>query len=101
MKSFINLINRKRSPHPQNAKELAHTYKKNVRLLPDVEEHELKEIFKKGRKRDKKKIPSDIASASGDYIPNPQYDSFLESLINALCHPKVIDKAAEILLERQ
>lgn len=69
-------------------------------MLPDAKEHEFKEFIEERRKRDKEKYPSEETSASGDYIPNPQYDSFFESLINALCHPEVISKAAKVLLER-
>lgn len=69
-------------------------------MLPDAEEHEFKEFIEERWKRDEEKYPSEKTSASGDYVPNPQYDSFFESLMNALCHPEVISKAAKVLLER-
>ncbi|XP_012055115.1 PREDICTED: HSPB1-associated protein 1 [Atta cephalotes] len=87
-------------PKPETATELAEEYPYYVKLLPDAKEHEFKEFIEERRKRDKEKYPSEETSASGDYIPNPQYDSFFESLINALCHPEVISKAAKVLLER-
>ncbi|XP_077269995.1 HSPB1 associated protein 1 [Temnothorax americanus] len=87
-------------PKLQTATELAEEYPYYVKLLPDVEKHKFKEFIEERRKRDKEKYPSEETSASGDYIPNPQYDSFFESLVNALCHPEVIGKAAKVLLER-
>lgn len=68
-------------------------------MLPDAEEHEFKEFIEERWKRDEKN-PSEETSTSEDCVPNPQYESFLESIINALCHPEVISKAAEVLLER-
>ncbi|XP_012529234.1 HSPB1-associated protein 1 [Monomorium pharaonis] len=85
---------------PQTAKELAEEYPYYIKLLPDADEKEFKEFIEERRKRDDEKDLSDKESASGDHIPNPQYDSFLESLINALCHPEVVRKAAKILLDR-
>jgi len=87
-------------PKPQTATELAEEYPYYVKLLPDAEERKFKEFIEERWKRDKEKYPSEETSASGDYVPNPQYDSFFESLINALCHPEVIGKAAKVLLER-
>lgn len=90
----------KRLKLPHTATELAEEYPYFIKLLPDAEEHEFKEFIEERWKRDKEKYPSEETTASGDYVPNPQYDSFFESLINALCHPEVISKAAKVLLER-
>lgn len=69
-------------------------------MLHDAEEHEFKEFIEERLKRNKQKYPSDEETASEDDVSNPPYDSFLESVINAFCHPDVISKAAQVLLER-
>lgn len=69
-------------------------------MLRDAEEHEFKEFIEERLKRDNQKDPLDEETTSEDYVSNPQYDSFLESLTNALCHPDVISKVTQVLLER-
>jgi len=91
---------KKLKPEIWTAKNLAEQYPTYIELIPDAEAHKFEEFLRERRNRDKNKFPPDIETASADCIPNPQYDSFVESIINALCHPEVIDKAAEILLER-
>lgn len=91
---------KKFKPEIWTARRLAEQYPTYIEFLPDVEDHKFEEFLRERRNRDKDKYPPDTETASADCIPNPQYDSFVESIINALCHPEVIDKAAEILLER-
>ncbi|XP_011159695.1 HSPB1-associated protein 1 [Solenopsis invicta] len=91
---------KRRKLNQQTTKELAEEYPHYVKLLSDADEQEFKEFIEERRKRYDEKDPSDRESASGNYIPNPQYDSFYESIINALCHPEVVRKAAKILLDR-
>ncbi|XP_011644560.1 HSPB1-associated protein 1 isoform X1 [Pogonomyrmex barbatus] len=97
---FLSTAMKRPKPMPSCASELAEEYPYYIKLLPDADDQKLKDFIEERRKRDKEKYPSEETTASGDYIPNPQYDSFFESLINALCHPEVISKAAKILLER-
>ncbi|XP_012235128.1 HSPB1-associated protein 1 [Linepithema humile] len=91
---------KKFKPDMWSAKSLAEQYPTYVELVPDAEARKFEEFLRERRNRDKDKYPPDRETASADCIPNPQYDSFVESIINALCHPEVIDKAAEVLLER-
>ncbi|XP_011878160.1 PREDICTED: HSPB1-associated protein 1 [Vollenhovia emeryi] len=101
-KSFEKRLKPTKRPQPQlqTASELAEEYPFYVKALPDADKSEFEEFLEEKRKRDREKYPSEETSASGDFVPNPQYDSFFESIINALCHPEVISKAAEVLLER-
>lgn len=78
--------------------ELAEQYPNYIEVLRDAGEHEFKKFIEERLKRNKQ-CPLDEETASKDHISNPQ-DPFLESLTNALCHPDVIRKAAQILLER-
>lgn len=81
------------------AEDLAEQYPDYIEVLHDAEEHEFKKFIEERLKKNKQ-YSLDEETASEDHISNPQYDPFLESLINALCHPDVISKAAQILLER-
>ncbi|GAB1868354.1 HSPB1-associated protein 1 [Camponotus japonicus] len=81
------------------AEDLAEQYPDYIKVLHDAEEHEFKKFIEERMKRNKQ-YPLNEETASEDHVSNPQYDPFLESLINALCHPDVISKAAQILLER-
>lgn len=91
---------KKFKPEMWTAKSLAEKYPTYIELVPDAEDLKFREFLEERRNRDKNKYLPDVETASADSIPNPQYDSFIESIINALCHPDVISKAAEILLER-
>ncbi|RLU14712.1 hypothetical protein DMN91_012599 [Ooceraea biroi] len=79
------------------AKELAEEYPDHVELLKDARSDEYTKFLEERRERD----TSIRNQGMTENINNaPQFDSFLEDLINALCHPDVINKAANILLER-
>ncbi|CAL1675198.1 unnamed protein product [Lasius platythorax] len=82
------------------AEDLAKQYPNYIEVLRDAEEHEFKEFIEERLKRDNQKDPLDEETTSEDYVSNPQHDSFLESLTNALCHPDVISKVTQVLLER-
>ncbi|XP_072746912.1 HSPB1-associated protein 1 [Anoplolepis gracilipes] len=82
------------------AEDLAEQYPNYIEVLHDAEEHEFKEFIEERLKKDEQKYSPAEDTASENHISNPQHDSFLESLINALCHPDVISKAAQVLLEK-
>lgn len=87
-------------PTPWTAEDLAEKYPNYIEVLRDAEEHEFKEFIEERLKRDEQKYLPNEETTSEDHVSNPEYDSFLESVINALCHPNVISKAAQVLLER-
>ncbi|KAL6432493.1 hypothetical protein ACFW04_006819 [Cataglyphis niger] len=91
---------KKFKPTIWTAEDLAEQYPNYIELLHDAEEHEFKEFIEQRLKKNKQKYPLDEETASEDDVSNPPYDSFLESVINALCHPDVISKAAQVLLEK-
>ncbi|KAM0730102.1 HSPB1-associated protein 1 [Formica fusca] len=91
---------KKFKPTIWTAEDLAEQYPNYIEVLHDAEEHEFKEFIEERLKRNKEKYSPDEKIASEDDISNPHYDSCLESVINALCHPDVISKAAQVLLER-
>ncbi|XP_029661333.1 HSPB1-associated protein 1 isoform X1 [Formica exsecta] len=92
---------KKFKPTIWTAEDLAEQYPNYIEVLHDAEEHEFKEFIEERLKRNKEKYSLDEKIASEDDISNPNhYDSCLESVINALCHPDVISKAAQVLLER-
>ncbi|XP_070156317.1 HSPB1-associated protein 1 [Polyergus mexicanus] len=91
---------KKFKPTIWTAEDLAEQYPNYIEMLHDAEEHEFKEFIEERLKRNKEKYSADEKTTSEDDISNPHYDSCLESVINALCHPDVISKAAQVLLER-
>ncbi|XP_025268884.1 HSPB1-associated protein 1 isoform X2 [Camponotus floridanus] len=90
---------KKFKPTIWTAEDLAEQYPDYIKVLHDAEEHEFKKFIEERMKRNKQYLLNE-ETASEDHVSNPQYDPFLESLINALCHPDVISKAAQILLEK-
>ncbi|XP_050460442.1 HSPB1-associated protein 1 [Cataglyphis hispanica] len=91
---------KKFKPTIWTAEDLAEQYPNYIELLHDAEEHEFKEFIEQRLRRNKQKYLLDEETASEDDVSNPPHDSFLESVINALCHPDVISKAAQVLLEK-
>lgn len=78
------------------ARDMSEMYPRHVSLLEDATEQEFDEFLKERREsnRNVEKRKAQEAETAA------QFDSFLEDIINALCHPDVINKAAGILLER-
>jgi len=79
------------------AKHLTEVYPHHIKLLEDTEHQEFQKFLQERRERNKN-IKKQREANKGDIIP--QFNPFLEDLINALCHPDVINKAAEILLKK-
>ncbi|KAH0947072.1 hypothetical protein HN011_008095 [Eciton burchellii] len=86
----------KKSNVAWTAKHLTEIYPHHVKLLEDAEHQEFKKFLRERRERNKN-IKEQKETKEGDI---PQFDPFLENLINALCHPDVVNKAAEILLKK-
>jgi len=78
------------------AKHLTEVYPHHVKLLEDAEHQEFKKFLQERRERNKN-IKEQREAKEGVIS---QFDPFLEDLINALCHPDVVNKAAEILLKK-
>lgn len=98
--TFQKPIAKKIKSEVWTAKSLAEKYPKYVQLVPDAEDIKFKAFLEERRNRDRFKCVPDVETGAANCIPNPQYDSFFESIVNALCHPEVISKAAEILIDR-
>ncbi|XP_017767708.1 PREDICTED: HSPB1-associated protein 1 [Eufriesea mexicana] len=84
------------------AKDLAMEYPVYVKLLHDLKTIELKELLKVKRERfseDSNKLLKDNSKTDTDLENTYSSGQHLsENIINALCHPDVVNKVAELLL---
>lgn len=79
------------------AKDLTEMCPEHVQLVKDAERDEFKEFLRIRRQREEN-IREENQMKKEDNVP--PFNLFLEDVINSLCHPDVITKAAEKLLEK-
>lgn len=80
--------------------DLVKQYPKNIKVLHDLEDHELQRFLREKRERfPESNVIQELPQKSIDIKMIPPFGTSLESIINALCHPDVINKAAELLLK--
>ncbi|XP_025153870.1 HSPB1-associated protein 1 isoform X2 [Harpegnathos saltator] len=79
--------------------DLVMQYSKHIKPLYDLKDHELEKFLREKRERfPKSNFTSELPQRSIDTKAVPPLGTSLESIINALCHPDVVNKAAELLL---
>lgn len=79
-----------------DARDYATMYPYYIKLLKDAEQHEFEKFLQERWERGKNTKEQRGTQEEDNVL---QSNSFLEDVINALCNPNVIHKAAEILLK--
>lgn len=80
------------------AENLVTQYPDYVKPLCDLEGHELQNFLREKRERFPQSTIRKLSERSIDTETMPLHQTSLESIVNTLCHPDVINKAAELLL---
>lgn len=79
--------------------DLVTQYPKYIKTLYDLEHYRLQNFLQEKRERfAESNLTQELPQRSIDIKMIPPHGTSLESIIDALCHPDVINKAAELLL---
>lgn len=73
-------------------------YPKYIKSLHDLKDHGLQKFLQEKRERFPENDFSEKPERLIDIKTIPPLETSLESIIDALCHPDVVNKAAELLL---
>lgn len=78
--------------------DLVKHYPSYIKLLDDVKKQELQKFLEEKRERFSLHHIKELSEKLTDIKALPPHKKILESIVNALCHPEVIDKTTELLL---